>query len=90
MSDVDDVETRNSRIRQARQVLSGDAVRPSPDPWQIGGDAIPLSQLQRNYLIVLGVLLLIGVVLAWTVGLGIASVLLFILALGLIAAWLVF
>lgn len=90
MSDIEDVETRNTRIRQARQVLSGDAIRPSPDPWQVGADAIPLSPLQRNYLIILGVLLLIGVVLALVVGLGIASILLFVLALGLIAAWLVF
>ena len=90
MSDIDDVETRNTRIRQARQVLSGDAVRPSPDPWQIGSDAIPLSPLQRNYLIGLAILLLIGVILAWVAGLGVGSVFLFILARGLIAAWLVF
>ncbi len=90
MTDIEDVETRNGRIRQARQVLSGDAVRPSPDPWQVGGDTVPLSPLQRNYLIALGILLLVGVVLAWAAGLGIASIMLFVLALGLIAAWLVF
>ena len=90
MSDNDDIASRNARIRQARQVLAGDAVRPSPDPWHIGSGTVPLSALQRNYLLVLGILLIVGVVLAWTVGLGIASAILFLLALGLVAAWLVF
>jgi hypothetical protein len=49
-----------------------------------------LSLLQRNYLITLVVLLLLGVLLAWITGLGIASIVLFVLALGLIASWLVF
>lgn len=90
MSNNDDQEARHSRIRQARQVLAGDAIRPSPDPWLVGGDVLPLSPLQRNYLVVLAVLLLVGVILAWAIGLGIASIVLFLLALGLIAAWLVF
>jgi hypothetical protein len=90
MSANDDPEARNTRIRQARQVLAGDAVRPSPDPWQVSSGAIPLSALQRNYLILLGIVLLVGVALAWTVGLGPASAVLFLLAVGLVAAWLVF
>jgi hypothetical protein len=90
MSTNDDTESRNARIHQARQVLAGDAVRPSPDPWQMGSGAIPLSALQRNYLILLGILLLVGVALAWIVGLGLASAVLFLLAVGLVAAWLVF
>ena len=90
MSSNDDPQTRNSRIRQARQVLAGDAVRPSPDPWHVGSGAIRLSTLQRNYLILLGVLLLVGVALAWIVGLGLASAVLLVLAIGLVAAWLVF
>jgi hypothetical protein len=90
MSDSDDKEARTQRIRQARQVLAGDAIRPSPDPWVIGSDAIPLSPLQRNYLITLVILLLVGVTLAWIAGLGLASIVLFVLAFGLIASWLVF
>jgi hypothetical protein len=90
MSTDDDRESRNSRIRQARQVLAGDAVRPSPDPWQVSSGTVPLSSLQRNYLILLGVLLLVGVALAWIVGLGAASAVLFLLAIGLVVAWLVF
>lgn len=90
MTANDDQNAKNSRIRQARQVLAGDAVRPNPDPWQVGGDALPLSSLQRNYLVILGVVLLIGVALAYFTGLGFASIALFVLALGLIAAWLIF
>jgi hypothetical protein len=90
MTDRDDTEGRQNRIRQARQVLAGDSIRPSPDPWVMGSEAVPLSPLQRNYLITLVILLLLGVLLAWIIGLGIASIVLFVLALGLIASWLVF
>jgi hypothetical protein len=56
----------------------------------MGSDAVPLSPLQRNYLVTLVILLLLGVLLAWIIGLGVASIVLFVLALGLIASWLVF
>lgn len=90
MTDRDEQEAQHARIRQARQVLAGDAIRPSPDPWVLGSDAVPLSPLQRNYLVTLIILLLVGVILAWIIGLGVATIALFVLALGLIAAWLVF
>jgi Flp pilus assembly protein TadB len=90
MTDREERESQHDRIRQARQVLAGDAIRPSPDPWVLGSDAVPLSPLQRNYLVTLIILLLLGVILAWVIGLGVATIALFVLALGLIAAWLVF
>jgi Flp pilus assembly protein TadB len=90
MTDREERESQHDRIRQARQVLAGDAIRPSPDPWVLGSDAVPLSPLQRNYLVTLIILLLLGVILAWVIGLGLATIALFVLALGLIAAWLVF
>jgi Flp pilus assembly protein TadB len=90
MTDTDEQENQATRIRQARQVLAGDTIRPSPDPWVLGSDAVPLSPLQRNYLVTLIILLLLGVVLAYVIGLGVASIVLFVLAFGLIAAWLVF
>jgi Flp pilus assembly protein TadB len=90
MSDTEEQENQRERIRQARQVLAGDTIRPSPDPWVLGSDAVPLSSLQRNYLVTLIILLLLGVILAWIISLGVASIILFVLALGLIAAWLVF
>jgi hypothetical protein len=90
MTDHDENEYQPQRIRQARQVLAGDAIRPSPDPWVMGSEAVPLSPLQRNYLITLIVLLLLGVLLTFVISLGVASIVLAVLALGLIAAWLVF
>lgn len=79
------------RIRQARQVLAGNAVRPSPDPWVMGDSAIPLTPLQRNYVIALIVLLLIGAGLAIVMdSLLLASIPFFLLAIGLIAARFVF
>ncbi len=90
MSEQETAEYQSDRIRQSRQVLAGDSIRPSPDPWVMGSDSVPLSPLQRNYLISLVVLLLLGVLLVYVIGLGVASIALFILAMGLIAAWLVF
>ncbi len=83
-------EERIARVRQARQVLAGDAVRPSPDPWGGSDGRTALSPLQRNYVIGLAVLLLVGVLLAFVFSLGVASVVFFVLALGLLAAWLMF
>lgn len=89
MSD-DETDERRTRIRQARQVLAGDTIRPSPDPWVAGGGALGMSPLQRSYLIMLVVLLVLGLLIAYVLGAGVASVVFFVLALGLIAAWLVF
>ena len=89
MNDIPE-EERIARIRQARQVLAGDAVRPSPDPWGGADGRVALSPLQRNYVIALAVLLVVGVALAFVFSLGVASAVFFILALGLLAAWLVF
>lgn len=90
MTDLQDRDDRRARIRQSRQVLAGDTIRPSPDPWVSGGGPVPLSSLQRNYLVSLVILLILGVILAYIIGLGVASIVLFLVALGLIASWLVF
>lgn len=82
---------QNERIRQARQVLAGDSVRPSPDPWTMSEGATPLTSLQRNYVIGLVILLVIGAVLAILLeSLMLATIPFFILAIGLIAARFVF
>jgi len=83
-------QQKRHRLQSARQILAGDAVRPSPDPWVVNDRSLQLTALQRNYLIALVVLLIAGGLLAWLTGLGIASIVLFVLALGLIGAWLVF
>lgn len=81
---------REQRIRQARQVLAGDTVRPSPDPWAMADGSLPLTPLQRNYVIALVLLLIVGGVLAIVANMMLASIPFFILALGLIGARFVF
>lgn len=95
MSDTpNDRPQRNPELRQklqsARQVLAGDAVRPSPDPWVVNNPSMPFTALQRNYLIILLALAVISVLLVWLTGLGIASIVLAILGVLLIAGWLIF
>lgn len=81
---------QKDRIRQSRQILAGDAIRPSPDPWAMADGAIPLTPLQRNYVIGLAVLLLIGAILAITGMMMWATIPFFLLAIGLIGARFVF
>lgn len=78
------------RVRHARQILAGESVRPAPDPWAAAETGIPLTPLQRNFLVVLTVLLIAGAALAFTDFLLLATIPFFILALGLIAARFVF
>lgn len=81
---------QNERIRHARQILAGESVRPASDPWAAAEGGIPLTPLQRNFLIILTVLLIVGGILAATDLLLLATIPLFLLALGLIAARFVF
>lgn len=81
---------QTERIRQARQVLAGNAVSPSSDPWVTAEGKLPFTPLQRNFLIVLVVLLIIGAVVALTDLLLLATIPLFLLAVLLIAARFVF
>ncbi len=85
-------DDRVARARRARQVIAGSEIRPpssslsstyvAPHHW--------LTPAQRTYLILVGVLLLLGVLLYLIFSLGIASIVLFLLALTLLAGWLVF
>jgi Flp pilus assembly protein TadB len=79
------------RARHARQILSGAELEP---PTRLSSAWVSpsagLTESQRTYLIALGVLLLVGLVLLATVGLDVASIVFFILALGLIGGWLAF
>jgi hypothetical protein len=73
-----------------RQILAGDAVRPSPDPWARGSGKLPMTLLQRNFLLVALVLLVISIVLIFVDLVLLATVPLFLLALVLIAGRFVF
>jgi hypothetical protein len=48
------------------------------------------SPAQRNYLIAVAVLLILGVLLYFVFSFGIASIIFFLLALALLAGWVVF
>jgi hypothetical protein len=85
-------EERLASSRRARQVISGTDVRP---PASYSGvythkPAGVLSSSQVTYLAALVVLLLIAAVLYLVFGMGVASIFFFLLALTLIAGWLVF
>lgn len=81
---------QKGRLRQSRQILAGDAIRPSPDPWAMADGAIPLTPLQRNYIIFLVLLLIIGTTLAIFGMLMWATIPFLFLAIGLIFARFVF
>lgn len=73
-----------------RQILAGDAVRPVPDPWERGSGKLPMTFLQRNFLIAAVVLLVISAILIGVDLVLLATVPLFLLALILIAGRFVF
>lgn len=73
-----------------RQILAGDAVRPAPDPWARGSGKLPMTMLQRNFLVIALVFLVIGIALIWLDLVLLATVPLFLLALILIAGRFVF
>ena len=73
-----------------RQILAGDAVRPAPDPWARGSGKLPMTMLQRNFLLMALVLLIIGIALISLDLVLLATVPLFLLALALIAGRFVF
>ena len=84
-------DARLERSRQARQILSGAEIEhPTRLSSSWADPSAPISESQRTYLISMLVLLAIGLVLAFTVGFGIASIFFFLLALGLIGGWLAF
>ena len=84
-------DDRAARTRHARQVIAGSDLRSSPNLSGVytaaGGT---LTQSQRTYLIALGVLLVLGILIWLVFSLGVASIIFFLLALTLIAGWLVF
>jgi Flp pilus assembly protein TadB len=82
---------RLQRSRQARQILSGAEIRP-PDRTGPGfaNSETTLTQPQMVYAVALGILLALGLLLWLIVGLGVASIFFFLLALGLLGGWLAF
>jgi len=84
-------DDRLARARHARQILSGaDVPLPSTRSNVYAAANGMFTQSQRTYLISLGVLLLLGLLLFFVFSMGVASIIFFLLALTLVAGWLVF
>jgi hypothetical protein len=83
-------DDRTARIRQARQVLAGSDVQPPHDPLTFGNRSELISPEQIVYLAGLAVLLVVAVLLYAIWGMGIASVVFMLLALALLAGWVIF
>jgi Flp pilus assembly protein TadB len=82
-------EERAARIRQARQVLAGNELQPPHEPWAFEPEGA-LDPIAQRYLLVVGALALVSLILFLVWGMGPASAVLFLLALALVAGWLVF
>jgi hypothetical protein len=81
--------SRRSPGRATKQILSGDQVATHVPQRSTAPSADFGSNLIQWYFVVLSALLL-GAVIAWAIwGMGAASPLLFLLAIGLVAAWIV-
>lgn len=78
------------RIRASRQVFAGDQIDPIADPWARPSGMLGLTPLQRNYVLILLVLLVLSAVLIPTLGIGAATAPLFLLGVALLAGWLLF
>lgn len=80
-----------ARSRQARQILSGAEIRP---PTRLSSSytvsSNTFTQPQLMYAVALGILLMLGLLLWLIFGLGVASIIFFLLALGLLGGWLAF
>jgi len=79
-----------AQAQRARQVFAGGDLRPPENPLDFGAPEGLVDSTQRTYLIVLMGLLLVAVLLFFIWGMGPASPIFFILALSLLAGWLVF
>ena len=84
---VDD--DRAARIRHARQVLAGNELAPPSDGFGVGDRSVLGSSGELRYLLALAALVLLAAVIFAIWGIGAASPLIFLLALGLLAGWFV-
>lgn len=78
------------QAQRGRQVFAGGELRPPEHPLDFGAPEGLVDSTQRTYLIVLFGLLLVALLLFFIWGMGPASPIFFILALSLLAGWLVF
>ncbi len=80
-------DERTARIRAARQVLAGTDIQAPDDPLRFGQQHGLLDPGLIGYLVVLISLLVVALLLLAFAGMGVASVVFFLLALALLAGW---
>ena len=79
------------RTQYQRQILSGAEVRPpTRSASSYPANHAVLTQSQLTYAGALGILLVLGILLWLIFGMGVASIIFFLLALGLLGGWLAF
>ena len=84
-------QARLQKSRQNRQIFSGAEIRPpSRALSSYPAQSSTLTQPQLLYAASLGILLVLGVLLWLIFGMGVASIIFFLLALGLLGGWLAF
>ena len=79
-----------SRAPRARQVLGGNEIDPQQHPLDLGPSEGVINRTQMTYLIVLAALVLISIILFFVFSPGVASPVLFVLALALFVGWIIF
>jgi hypothetical protein len=84
-------QARLQRSRQNRQIFSGAEIRPiSRGLSSYRAPTAALTQPQQMYAAALGALAVLGILLWLIFGMGVASIIFFLLALGLLGGWLAF
>ena len=83
-------DQRYAQAQRARQVLGGNELDPPPHPLDLAPSEGLINRTQMLYLIVLAVLAVIAIALYFIAGAGVASPVLFVLALALFLGWIVF
>lgn len=80
-------EERAARIKHSRQVLAGGDLQPAEEPLGFGPQLLVSGSGEFRYLIGLAVLVVLAAIVFSIWGMGPASLILLILALGLLAGW---
>jgi hypothetical protein len=78
---------RAERVRRGREVLSGGSLAPPPDLLGYGDRAFFGEGFEFRYFLVLSALVLLGALLWFVWGFGVASPVFLLLALALLAGW---
>ena len=81
-------EERADRIRRGREVLAGGSLTPPDDPINYG-DRFAVGGMEFRYFLALSILVVLSAI-AWAIwGMGAAAPLLVLLAIGLLAGWVI-